>query len=77
MQTGVYATAREAVPAILKNEGAAGLYSGFGVTVMREIPFSAIQFPIYEGLKVGDVEKKSVSSWVGAAVLCGCLRDSL
>ncbi|GLV35026.1 uncharacterized protein CBL_09506 [Carabus blaptoides fortunei] len=29
-----------------------GLYRGFGTTVLREIPFSFIQFPIYEYLKV-------------------------
>ena len=28
-----------------------GLYRGFGITVMREIPFSMIQFPIYESMK--------------------------
>mmetsp|Transcript_32681 Transcript_32681/g.47966 ORF Transcript_32681/g.47966 Transcript_32681/m.47966 type:complete len:291 (-) Transcript_32681:680-1552(-) len=28
-----------------------GLYRGFGVTLMREIPFAFIQFPIYENAK--------------------------
>lgn len=28
------------------------LYTGFGITLMREIPFTAIQFPLYEKLKV-------------------------
>ena len=28
------------------------LYRGFSITIMREIPFSFIQFPIYERLKV-------------------------
>ena len=28
-----------------------GLYRGYGITIMREIPFAMIQFPIYEGLK--------------------------
>ena len=32
------------------NEGGVtgGIYRGFGITVMREIPFALIQFPIYE-----------------------------
>mmetsp|Transcript_12143 Transcript_12143/g.25704 ORF Transcript_12143/g.25704 Transcript_12143/m.25704 type:complete len:309 (-) Transcript_12143:40-966(-) len=29
-----------------------GLYRGYGITLMREIPFALIQFPIYERLKV-------------------------
>lgn len=28
-----------------------GLYRGFGSTIVREIPFSVIQFPILEALK--------------------------
>jgi len=28
-----------------------GLYRGYGITLMREIPFAMIQFPIYEALK--------------------------
>uniref|UniRef100_A0A7S0UF31 Mitochondrial carrier protein n=1 Tax=Pseudo-nitzschia delicatissima TaxID=44447 RepID=A0A7S0UF31_9STRA len=28
-----------------------GLYRGYGITLMREIPFAMIQFPIYEFLK--------------------------
>src|SRR5271163_2197697 len=28
-----------------------GLYRGFGITIMREMPFTMIQFPIYEAMK--------------------------
>jgi solute carrier family 25 S-adenosylmethionine transporter 26 len=31
---------------------AGGLYRGYGITLMREIPFAMIQFPLYEGGKV-------------------------
>lgn len=27
------------------------LYRGWGITVMREVPFTVIQFPLWEGLK--------------------------
>jgi solute carrier family 25 S-adenosylmethionine transporter 26 len=40
-----------AVTRIFATEGVAGFYSGLGITLMREIPFAFIQFPIYEGLK--------------------------
>ena len=70
MQTGMEKSALEAVPKILRTEGLiGGLYSGFGVTVMREIPFSAIQFPIYERLKDfwSDVQGTRVAPWQSAA----------
>ncbi|KAL5254617.1 hypothetical protein ACHWQZ_G014156 [Mnemiopsis leidyi] len=35
----------------LANTGLRGLYVGYGTTVMREIPFAAIQYPIWEKLR--------------------------
>jgi len=35
-----------------KPAGIAGLYRGFSITLLREIPFSMIQFPMYEKGKV-------------------------
>ncbi|KAJ2935813.1 hypothetical protein H1R20_g1281, partial [Candolleomyces eurysporus] len=37
---------------VLANHGWGGFYRGFGITVMREIPFTSIQFPLYELFKV-------------------------
>ncbi|THH13637.1 hypothetical protein EW146_g6614 [Bondarzewia mesenterica] len=34
-----------------KTEGLRGFYRGFGITVMREIPFTSLQFPMYELFK--------------------------
>jgi len=36
---------------LLKIEGPRGLFRGFTTTVMREVPFSMIQFPLWEWLK--------------------------
>lgn len=36
---------------LLAHEGLPGFYRGFGITVAREIPFTSIQFPLYEFLK--------------------------
>lgn len=52
MQAGLHGTASETVNAILKTGGVRGFYTGYLTTVVREIPFSFIQFPIYEWLKV-------------------------
>ncbi|XP_072454832.1 mitochondrial S-adenosylmethionine carrier protein isoform X1 [Notamacropus eugenii] len=37
---------------ILNQEGIQGLYRGYKSTVLREIPFSLVQFPLWESLKV-------------------------
>lgn len=52
MQTGMYSSFRETVSSTYKSQGLMGFYQGFGTTIMREIPFAFIQFPIYEALKV-------------------------
>lgn len=53
MQTGVHASFPEALAHIFKHEaGIRGFYKGYMITIMREIPFALIQFPIYEYLKV-------------------------
>ena len=53
MQMGMNLKATSVVSQILAKEGGIlGLYKGFGITIMREIPFAFIQFPIYEFAKV-------------------------
>jgi len=39
-----------------------GLYRGLGITLMREVPFAFIQFPIYERLKLELVRRTRSSS---------------
>ena len=53
MQTGMQSKVSQTVMHIMSKEGGfLGLYKGFGITIMREIPFAFIQFPLYEYLKV-------------------------
>jgi len=35
-----------------------GLYRGWGITVMREVPFTVIQFPLWEGMKRWSVSRR-------------------
>uniref|UniRef100_A0A1I8IAL8 Solute carrier family 25 member 26 n=1 Tax=Macrostomum lignano TaxID=282301 RepID=A0A1I8IAL8_9PLAT len=35
----------------LREEGPAGLYRGFRSTIIRELPFASLQFPLWEALK--------------------------
>ncbi|KAK7018656.1 S-adenosylmethionine transporter [Paramarasmius palmivorus] len=54
-QTASFGVINQSSLATLKltvaNDGLRGLYKGFGITVMREIPFTSLQFPLYEYLK--------------------------
>jgi len=45
----------EAVNHIKSTKGLMGFYAGFGPFVARDIPFSAIQFPFYELLKMTSI----------------------
>ena len=52
MQTGRYQKFTFALQDIYARYGIRGFYAGYGTTVAREIPFSFIQFPIWERLKI-------------------------
>ncbi|KAF2401284.1 mitochondrial carrier [Trichodelitschia bisporula] len=43
------------------------LYRGWGVTIMREVPFTVIQFPLWEGLKAWSLRRSGRAGDVGAA----------
>ena len=75
MQTGRHASVVATLTHILKQEGVVGMSSGYAATLAREVPFSAIQFPLYEQLKRGWADRQRLASadalapWEGA--LCG------
>lgn len=52
MQTGQFSSAVGAVRTILAREGVKGLFAGYGSFLLRDLPFDAIQFAIYEQLKI-------------------------
>ncbi len=57
---------------VLDAEGFRGLYRGYVTTVLREIPFSLIQFPLWEWLKAKVAReggKSEAAPWQSA--LCG------
>ncbi|TDH70659.1 hypothetical protein CCR75_001218 [Bremia lactucae] len=77
MQTGVYKSLPNAFNTIRAAEGVAGLYRGYWSMIAREIPFSFIQFPLWEGLKHQWSKKQNghVSSLQGA--VCGSIAGGL
>lgn len=76
MQTGQFRSAYEAVGEIARKEGLRGLYAGGGAFLLRDLPFDAIQFCIYEQLKLGykkaakrdlyDAENALIGAFAGA-----------
>ncbi|KAJ4828082.1 S-adenosylmethionine carrier 1, chloroplastic/mitochondrial [Turnera subulata] len=53
MQTGQFTSAPAAVRLIASQEGFRGLYAGYGSFLLRDLPFDAVQFCIYEQLRIG------------------------
>ena len=54
-----------------------GLYRGYGITLMREVPFAFIQFPLYEKFKVlwGEYQGYNTSPLQAAA--CGSISGGI
>ncbi|CAF3323295.1 unnamed protein product [Rotaria socialis] len=61
----------------LRDEGLFGLYRGYFATLSREIPFSIIQFPLWEFFKESwrKQQNQDLSPWQGA--LCGSLAGGI
>lgn len=74
IQAGQYQSTWNAFKAVYSSRG---LYTGYGITLLREIPFSLIQFPLYEELKTrwGTFRRQDVSP-VQAAT-CGSFAGAI
>ncbi|CAM9370791.1 unnamed protein product [Phaeothamnion confervicola] len=77
VQAGLHATGRGAVVAILKADGAHGFYAGFWTTVMREVPFSLIQFPLYERFKALWATYRGAPAEPYQAAACGSAAGAI
>lgn len=60
---------------VLTVEGIRGFYRGYFTTVAREIPFSFIQFPLWEFLKNMFANPDSLLTW--QAALCGAISGGI
>lgn len=54
-----YKSTWDAAKTIARTEGFGALYSGYKATIVRDLPFSALQFALYEQ------ERRFAQSWVG------------
>ncbi|EXB24794.1 hypothetical protein L484_005173 [Morus notabilis] len=85
MQTGQFSSAPDAVRLIASREGFKGLYAGYGSFLLRDLPFDAIQFCIYEQLRLrykvaakrdlNDPENAIIGAFAGA--LTGAITTPL
>ncbi|KAI8348683.1 mitochondrial carrier domain-containing protein [Mortierella sp. GBAus27b] len=78
MQTKQYSTTVGALKAIVQNEGILGFYRGYLSTVAREIPFTCIQFPLYEYMKKTfalATHRSKVDPW--EAAICGSIAGGI
>jgi|EP00979_Chaetoceros_neogracilis_P000770 solute carrier family 25 S-adenosylmethionine transporter 26 len=54
-----------------------GLYRGYGITLMREVPFAFIQFPMYERMKIKWSEYLGHEVTSYQAALCGSISGGI
>jgi len=54
-----------------------GLYRGYGITLMREVPFAFIQFPLYERLKVEWSKLQGSDTSPLQAAACGSISGGI
>ncbi|XP_052901692.1 S-adenosylmethionine mitochondrial carrier protein homolog [Anopheles moucheti] len=62
----------------LRNEGIRkGLYRGFGTTVMRDVPFSLIQFPLWEYFKQHWTDATGTALTPLSVAICGAISGGI
>ncbi|XP_037036831.1 S-adenosylmethionine mitochondrial carrier protein homolog [Bradysia coprophila] len=54
-----------------------GLYRGYGSTILREVPFAFIQFPIWEHLKAHWTETTGLELNTAAVAVCGAVAGGI
>lgn len=62
---------------ILAQEGTIGLYRGFYSTIMRDLPFSALQYPIWEKLKATHLSYKQKPVTAIESAIYGSLAGAI
>lgn len=77
LQAGMYGSARQAVMGTLRTEGVGGLFKGYGSLIVRELPFDALQFPLYEYLKKVGAKKRGRALETWETCICGSMAGGV
>eukprot|EP00743_Colponemidia_sp_Colp-15_P008093 GILK01008769.1.p1 GENE.GILK01008769.1~~GILK01008769.1.p1 ORF type:complete len:301 (-),score=28.55 GILK01008769.1:41-907(-) len=78
LQAGMHRSSLDAIRTIVKDRGFRGLYAGYSSTVLREIPFDAIEFALYEHLKSSwkaHKQKRQLETWESS--VCGSIAGGV
>lgn len=77
LQSGIYTNTSAAVSNIWKAEGIRGFFTGYSSLIIRELPFDAIQFPLYEFFKTALSKrcKRPLHTWETS--VCGSLAGGV
>ncbi|CBY13142.1 unnamed protein product [Oikopleura dioica] len=78
-QATAISSSTENLKLIMAKEGVPGLYRGFTATLCREVPFSIIQFPIWEALKKFYQKKSGIDRDLGffESGSCGAISGAI
>lgn len=69
-------TAMQISRELLRKEGIAGLYKGLGATLLRDVPFSVIYFPLFANLnKLGQKDQYDTAPFY-VSFVSGCIAGS-
>lgn len=72
-QAYVHMSSLQALKYTLAEEGFSGLYRGYWNTLMREIPFALIQYPLWELLKSVWSWEQGHPVWAWQSAICGAV----
>lgn len=62
MQLGTHGSMSESIRNVWRLQGLGGFYAGYFSLILREVPFSAIQFSLYEQIKLHQIEQEAKRS---------------
>lgn len=77
LQAGVDPSAAAALRNVLKAGGPGGFYRGWSALALRDLPFDAIEYPLYELLKKKFAEAKGGALTPLEGSLCGSLSGGI
>ncbi|XP_019406965.1 PREDICTED: mitochondrial glutamate carrier 1 isoform X1 [Crocodylus porosus] len=69
-------TATQITRELLRSKGIAGLYKGLGATLLRDVPFSIVYFPLFANLNKLGQKTPDVKAPFYVSFLSGCLAGS-
>ncbi|XP_075568804.1 mitochondrial glutamate carrier 1 isoform X3 [Pelecanus crispus] len=69
-------TAMQITRELLRSKGIAGLYKGLGATLLRDVPFSIVYFPLFANLNKLGQKDPNVKAPFYVSFLSGCVAGS-